>query len=114
VSGSTIFKHPDDLKEGGNEDSRKKPVRQTRGVFARSQRQEDKGGEVTITNCVSTDTTWAVREVAATQQLNARAKSDRTYHLLVSLRAGENPDAKTLCVIEERFAWSSATRNISG
>src|SRR5580693_9783154 len=60
-------------------------------------------GEVTITSCVSTDTTWAVREIAATQRLNARAKSDRTYHLLISLRAGENPDAKTLRVIEERF-----------
>ena len=60
-------------------------------------------GEVTITNCISTDTTWAVREIAATQRLNARAKSDRTYHLLVSLRAGENPDAQTLRMIEERF-----------
>src|ERR1700730_2260963 len=60
-------------------------------------------GEVAITNCVSADTTWAVREIAATQRLNARAKSDRTYHLLISLRAGENPDAKTLRVIEERF-----------
>ena len=60
-------------------------------------------GEVAITNCVSTDTTWASREIAATQRLNARAKSDRTYHLLVSLRAGENPDAQTLRVIEERF-----------
>jgi len=60
-------------------------------------------GEVAITNCVSSDTTWAVREIVATQRLNARAKSDRTYHLLVSLRAGENPDAQTLRVIEERF-----------
>jgi hypothetical protein len=60
-------------------------------------------GEITITNCVSTDTTWAVREIAATQALNTRAKSDRTYHLLVSLRAGENPDAQTLRMIEERF-----------
>ena len=60
-------------------------------------------GEVTITNCVSTDTTWAVREIAATQRLNTRSKSDRTYHLLISLRAGENPDANTLRVIEERF-----------
>src|ERR1700716_1123687 len=60
-------------------------------------------GEVTITNCVSTDITWAVREIAATQALNARAKSDRTYHLLISLRAGESPDAQTLRVIEERF-----------
>src|SRR5580692_10751917 len=60
-------------------------------------------GEVSITNCVSTDTTWAVREITATQRLNARAISDRTYHLLVSLRAGENPDAQTLRMIEERF-----------
>ena len=57
-------------------------------------------GEVVITNCVSTDTTWAVRELAATQRLNTRAKSDRTYHLLISLRAGENPDAQTLRVID--------------
>ena len=59
--------------------------------------------EVAITNCLSTDTTWASREIAATQRLNAPAKSDRTYYLLISLRAGENPDAKTLRVIEERF-----------
>src|SRR5258705_11151278 len=79
-------------------------------------------GEVSITNCVSSDTTWAVREITATQRLNARAISDRTYHLLVSLRAGENPDAQTLRVIEERFckelgyaehqriAWSTTIR----
>jgi hypothetical protein len=71
-------------------------------------------GEVSITNCVSSDTTWASREITATQQLNTRAISDRTYHLLVPLRAGENPDAQTLRVIEERFARSSATLNISG
>jgi hypothetical protein len=26
-------------------------------------------GEVSITNCISTDTTWAVREIIATQRL---------------------------------------------
>ena len=60
-------------------------------------------GEVSITNCVSSDTAWAVREITATQGLNARAISNRTYHLLVSLRAGENPDAQTLRLTEERF-----------
>jgi hypothetical protein len=60
-------------------------------------------GEVTITNCVSTDLDLAVREISATQQLNTRAQSDRTYHLLISLRAGEQPDADTLKAIEERF-----------
>jgi hypothetical protein len=52
-------------------------------------------GEVRITNCVSTELAWAVREVSATQGLNARAKSDRTYHLLISMRSGENPDPET-------------------
>ena len=60
-------------------------------------------GEVVITNCVSTDTTWAVREIAATQWLNTRAKSPRTYHLIISFKAGENPDAQTLRLTEERF-----------
>src|ERR1700722_6206063 len=60
-------------------------------------------GEVVSTNCVSTDTTWASREVAATQWLNTRAKSARTYHLIVSLKDGANPDAQTLRMIGERF-----------
>jgi hypothetical protein len=60
-------------------------------------------GEVVITNCVSTDTTWAVREIAATQWLNTRAKSPRTYHLIISLKDGANPEAQTLRMIEERF-----------
>src|SRR5271166_1664129 len=60
-------------------------------------------GEVAITNCVSTDTAWAVREIAATQWLNTRAKSPRTYHLIISLKDGANPEAQTLRMIEERF-----------
>ena len=50
-------------------------------------------GEVVITNCVSTDTTWAVREIAATQWLNTRAKSARTYHLIISLGAEKPRDS---------------------
>ena len=53
-------------------------------------------GEVSITNCVSTELPLALREIVATQQLNTRAQSDRTYHLLISFRAGEYPDAQTL------------------
>ena len=44
-----------------------------------------------------------MREIAATQWLNTRAKSARTYHLIISLGAGENADAQTLRMIEERF-----------
>src|SRR5271166_5914015 len=61
-------------------------------------------GEVAITNYVSTDTTWASREIAATQWLNTRAKSPRTYHLIISLKDGANPDAQTLRMIEERLS----------
>ena len=52
------------------------------------QSKKTRVGEVVITNCASTDTTWASREIAATQWLNTRAKSARTYHLIISLRAG--------------------------
>src|SRR5271166_3134314 len=67
------------------------------------QNKKTRVGEVVITNCVSTDTTWASREIAATQGLNTRAKSPRTYHLIISFKAGENPDAQTLRLTEERF-----------
>ena len=66
-------------------------------------KQKTRVGEVVITNCVSTDTTWASREIAATQWLNTRAKSARTYLLIISLKDGANPDAQTLRMIEERF-----------
>ena len=67
------------------------------------QNKKTRVGEVVITNCVSTDTTWAVREIAATQWLNTRAKSPRTYHLIISFKAAANPDAQTLRLTEERF-----------
>src|ERR1700737_816036 len=77
------------------------------------QEKKTRVGEVVITNCISTDITWAVPEIAATQGLNTRAKSDRTYHLLVSLRAGENPMLKRCAGSRSVFARSSATLNTS-
>jgi hypothetical protein len=41
--------------------------------------------------------------VLATQHTNTRAKGDKTYHLIVSFRAGEQPSADTLRAIEERI-----------
>jgi len=40
----------------------------------------------------------------------ARAKSPRTYHLIISLRDGANPDAQTLRMIEERFLQCARLR----
>src|SRR5690606_36878457 len=53
--------------------------------------------------CASDRVRDAITEVLATQQANTRAKGDKTYHLLVSFRAGEQPSAETLRAIEERI-----------
>ena len=60
-------------------------------------------GEVTITNCVSTDLSLAVREIAATQQTQYPHTVQSNYHLLISFRAGDDPDSQTLKALEERF-----------
>ncbi len=57
-------------------------------------------GAVTATNCYSNDTDYAVLEVLNTQKQNHRATSDKTYHLIISFRAGEEPSAETLQAIE--------------
>ncbi|CAG9194785.1 TraI/MobA(P) family conjugative relaxase [Burkholderia vietnamiensis] len=67
------------------------------------QAKEHRIGKVRLTNCAAPTVRDAVIEVLATQQANTRAKSDKTYHLLVSFRAGEQPDAATLEAIEARI-----------
>ena len=42
----------------------------------------------------------AVREIEYNQELNTRAKSCKTYHLVFSFRSNENPDIKTIKEIE--------------
>ena len=58
---------------------------------------------VLLTNCSSLTVEDAALEIAATQAQNVRAQGDKTYHLLVSFRAGEKPDAETLKSIETRI-----------
>lgn len=60
-------------------------------------------GHVAVTNCHSSRTDAAILEVLNTQAQNTRAASDKTYHLVVSFRAGERPDAATLAQIEARI-----------
>ncbi|MCG7929940.1 MAG: relaxase/mobilization nuclease domain-containing protein [Candidatus Thiodiazotropha lotti] len=67
------------------------------------QNKEHRLGEVMMTNCEAHSVRDAVSEVLATQFSNTRAKSDKTYHLLVSFRASEKPDAETLKAIEARI-----------
>lgn len=58
---------------------------------------------VRISNCHSDNPQWASQEVMATQALNTRAKTDKTYHLILSFRAGESPSKEVLNAIEDRI-----------
>jgi hypothetical protein len=68
-----------------------------------AQSKEHRLGDVQVTNCHAGTLNAAIEEILATQHLNTRAKGDKTYHLLVSFRAGESPDGDTLKAIEERI-----------
>lgn len=59
-------------------------------------------GQVIITNCEADTAPWAALEVESTQAGNTRAKSDKTYHLMISFRADEHPSPEVLQAVEER------------
>ncbi|MDF4751064.1 relaxase/mobilization nuclease domain-containing protein, partial [Vibrio parahaemolyticus] len=65
------------------------------------QSKEHRLGNVRLNNCEATTVRDAISEVLATQFANTRAKSDKTYHLIVSLPNGEQLEAHTLAAIEE-------------
>ena len=67
------------------------------------QSKNERVGHVTVTNCQSDRPEVAITEVLNTQVQNTRAVSDKTYHLIVSFRAGEQPDDATLKAIEARI-----------
>jgi len=60
-------------------------------------------GCVAITNCTSDNPVDAALEVRLTQQENTRSRADKTYHLIISFRAGEQPSPEVLRVVEQRI-----------
>jgi ribosomal protein S30 len=64
------------------------------------QEKNHRVGQVQVTNCHSDQADAATLEVLNTQAQNTRAESDKTYHLIVSFRAGEHPSDDTLKAIE--------------
>src|SRR6516164_4196670 len=62
--------------------------------------EKSRAANVRFSNCVSTDAELALKEILATQAMNKRAKGDRTYHLVISLPAGERPTVAQLEDIE--------------
>ena len=71
--------------------------------IADRQGKTERLGVVNITNCAADTLQAVMAEVLATQQLNTRAQGDKTYHLIISFRAGEKPDRKTMISIEQRI-----------
>ena len=59
-----------------------------------------------VTNCSFDNPLLAVKEIEATQSQNTRSKSDKTYHLVVSFRAGERPEDGVLSDIEHELCKS--------
>ena len=56
-----------------------------------------------VSNCVSTDPGWAVKEIIATQGRNTRSRRGKDYHLVVSFPDGERPTREQLEDIEDRL-----------
>jgi hypothetical protein len=67
------------------------------------QEKNERIGFVSVTNCQSDRPDAAVLEIINTQGKNTRAESDKTFHLVVSFPAGEQPDAVVLKEIEAKL-----------
>lgn len=67
------------------------------------QEKHERVGLIQISNCHSLDVQDAALEIAATQARNVRCESDKTYHLILSFRSGEEPEESVLVQIEERI-----------
>ncbi len=67
------------------------------------QKKSERVGLVSVTNCYSDRSDAAVLEIITTQEKNTRAESDKTFHLVVSFPAGEQPDEEILKAIETKI-----------
>jgi hypothetical protein len=67
------------------------------------QAKHERVGYVAVTNCHSDRLEAAILEVLNTQAQNTRSGADKTYHLIVSFRPGEQPGEATLKAIEARI-----------
>jgi hypothetical protein len=65
--------------------------------------KEERVGVMRITNSPAETPAQLAVSVVRTQLLNDRARSDKTYHLLLSFPPGEQPSAEALAQIEQRM-----------
>ncbi|SEF91385.1 TraI/MobA(P) family conjugative relaxase [Nitrosomonas ureae] len=67
------------------------------------QDKSERVSQIKVSNCYSDDQTAALIEIQNTQEINKRAKSDKTCHLVLSFLEGERLPHADLNAIEERF-----------
>jgi hypothetical protein len=65
--------------------------------------KEERVGVITITNSPAATPAQLAQSVVLTQLYNNRARSDKTYHLLLSFPPGEQPSPEVLAQIEHRI-----------
>jgi hypothetical protein len=56
-----------------------------------------------VTNCISEDPGWAVKECLALAARNTRSTKDKSYHLVVSFPPGERPTEAQMIDIEDEL-----------
>ncbi len=81
----------------------KTPFDELSAYISDSKAAGKKVGLLLVTNCLHDEYDLAVAEIKATQALNKRAKSNKTYHLIVSFRENENPSPEMIKEVEEAF-----------
>jgi len=67
------------------------------------QDKSERISQVMVTNCYSDDQTAALIEIQNTQDMNKRARSDKTCHMVLSFPEGERLPHADLNKIEARF-----------
>ncbi len=67
------------------------------------QDKSERVSQIKVSNCYSDDLTAGLLEIQNTQEMNKRAKSDKTCHLVLSFPEGERLSLADLNAIEERF-----------
>ena len=67
------------------------------------QDKSERVSQIKVSNCYTDDLTAGLLEIQNTQEMNKRAKSDKTCHLVLSFPEGERLPHVDLNAIEERF-----------
>ncbi|MCK5437442.1 MAG: relaxase/mobilization nuclease domain-containing protein [Desulfobulbaceae bacterium] len=77
---------------------------QQSGIQGLSNYMDKPQAVVRISNCCFDTMPEAIKEIQATQKKNTRSKNEKTYHLVISFREGEQPDQEILAKIENKIA----------